>query len=76
MGVMRELGYMLHSQPSVGRYWERVERSVINRVWRQFGRHQGMAVESMTYARVRDDESHGWLPMLDYATTIHDRDAL
>ena len=35
-----------------------------------------MAVESTTYAKVRDDESHGWLLMMDYATAIHDMDAL
>ena len=35
-----------------------------------------MVVESTTYARVRDDETQGWLLMLDYHVAIQGTKAL
>ena len=35
-----------------------------------------MVVETTTYARVRDDEVHGWLHMLDYYEVVWETEAL
>ena len=61
---------MRYSRPLVGRMPEIVERFVISKVWRQFAEQQVVSVETTTYARMRLDETRGWLPMLDYHAAV------
>ena len=61
----RELATMFMSWPLIGQTILTIERFLLTRVLRQFGRQQDISQEYCPYARFSDEEKKGWRARLD-----------
>ena len=68
----RELPWMFSSRPLTGRTTPVLERFVISRVWRQYGRTQDMSQEYCAYATLQRDIERGWPPQMDPGRSMID----
>lgn len=56
----------------VGRSTQIVERFIISRLWRQYGRQEDVSQEYCAYARVMRDLTRGWPVRLDAGRSMID----